>query len=142
MLRGRALGERNGDGLGFFGPITLAGDLKVTVETSTSFETLIGEADGSFGLVKEGGETLLLYGPNTFTGPTVINAGIIRYQGGVASMAGTGANITVNRGGVAERRRRQTYRLARESTRRPKACSPATPAASTRTTWTSRTTRT
>ena len=96
----------NGSGLSFSNsftfthPITVAGD--PTFDTPTGITvTMAGViADGAQpgDVVKAGGGSLVLAAANTYTGGTVVNAGILQLGAG-GSLAPTGA-LTVNAGGT------------------------------------------
>ncbi|MEI7902499.1 MAG: autotransporter-associated beta strand repeat-containing protein, partial [bacterium] len=58
--------------------------------------TYSGNISGTGSLVKNGAGTLILSGTDIYSGPTVINAGILQYDAAAAIAAGTGRNITVN----------------------------------------------
>ncbi len=78
------------------GGVTLgSGTLTTGNSTTTSYSGVIS---GSGGLTKQGTSRILLYGANTYTGPTTINAGIIRI--GADERLSDSTDITVASGAV------------------------------------------
>ena len=82
------------------GAVTLGSGALTTAPTSGTF-TLSGNISGTGGsLIKAGLGTEVLAGTNTYDTGTTINAGILQFNS-AAAIAGTGANVLVNVGGVA-----------------------------------------
>jgi len=82
----------NGSSLGF-GAVTLSGN--ATFNTASAAMTL-GSISGAYGITKTGAATLILGGTSTYTGPTTINAGIVRL--GSPSGVGPQSAVTVGQG--------------------------------------------
>jgi autotransporter-associated beta strand protein len=96
-----------GNGTGAANSIAFTGGAPTTLTlagTSTAANTLapiIGDgAGGATSLVKNGTGRWVLTGANTYTGGTTINAGTLQFNS-AGAIGGTGANVTVNSGGVA-----------------------------------------
>jgi autotransporter-associated beta strand protein len=83
VMRGAlGLGDAANSGL-----LTLSGNAALdgaTTLTVASAVTLSGVMSGSYGLTKAGTEELTLSGVNTFSGPTNVEAGVLRLSGGNA----------------------------------------------------------
>ncbi len=99
----------NGDAVRFgdlgvtFSPViaTLVQPSAITVEGTNNYQfTGSGSIDGATGLTKEGTGTLVIGNANTFTGPVVVNDGVLQY--GIAGALGAGAGYVyaTNHGSV------------------------------------------
>ena len=76
------------------GTLNLAGTTPtVTVGSSSSLTFATGVLGGSQGLTTSGAGTLLLYGPNTYSGNTVISTGTLRL-GNATGLGATGSGNT------------------------------------------------
>ena len=68
---------------------------------SSEPQTLSGVLSGEGTLSKEGAATLTLAAANTYVGPTIVNAGILKIQN-ASALGTTAAGTTVNAGGTLE----------------------------------------
>ena len=73
------------------------GALHTNASDSATFAGTIGNAAGPAGLIKRGAGTLILTGPNTYTGSTTISNGVLQIGDGVSTTAGIGAGPITNR---------------------------------------------
>lgn len=78
-LNGTTLSGGNSFSTVFSGPVTLTGISTISLGTTGGFE-IKGNVSGSGGLMTIGTTTWQLSGTNTYTGPTLINAGVIKYN--------------------------------------------------------------
>lgn len=90
----------------FTGTATLTGTRTFTVNTSpvaggtgVSFNGVIGDGGGGFGINKAGPGTLVLAAANTYSGDTTITAGTLLANNTTGSATGTG-NVNVQSGGT------------------------------------------
>jgi len=74
-------------------PLCLLGELTVA---SDGRLLVSGPIDGQHGLVKSGTGTLVLSGENSYTGPTVVESGVLRVEGLLAPQS----EVSVQAGGV------------------------------------------
>lgn len=80
------------------GPITLTGNTTINMGTTGGFE-ITGNISGPGGLTTIGTTQWTMTGSNTYTGPTVIKAGSIRYQASTAVPPGP---LVIENGGKAD----------------------------------------
>jgi autotransporter-associated beta strand protein len=84
-------------------PLVLASDTDVTVDGAIDTLTLSGGISGSGMLSKEGGGTLVISAPNSFTGNTAVDGGKLRFQISTGSPSvASGAFVTVAPGATLE----------------------------------------
>ena len=77
------------------------GGVNFTVGTGSTLN-VTGEfsaVGGNTGLIKQGLGTMILSGPNTYTGPTVVNAGILALNSAFGTLS-AGSPVTINSGGT------------------------------------------
>ena len=88
-------------GSGTIGNVSAAGTSKLALNgaATTTFSGNIQNTTGTISLTKGGSGTQVLTGTNTYSGTTTINAGVLQF-GGVASIGGSGASVTVNSAGA------------------------------------------
>ena len=93
------------------GPVTLtssvntADTLSVTGAGNVSFSSAISNGSGSgasLGLTMSGSGTLTLSISNTYTGPTIVNSGILILAHNTATIATNSAGLTINGGGTVQ----------------------------------------
>lgn len=84
------------------GAVTLGANVEATVGgNATTALTVAGPISGTGkSLTKLGSGTLILSGSNSYDGGTIINGGVLQFTNADA-IGGSGANLTVNTGGVA-----------------------------------------
>jgi fibronectin-binding autotransporter adhesin len=86
----------------------VAGGTGITYDTNGNSITLSGVLKGTGGLNKSGAGSLILTGPNTYSGPTTINAGTVEVgNGGTSGSVGTGA-VVINAGSTLAFKRTDT----------------------------------
>ena len=77
-------------------PVTLTGMRQITVNSNIlNIDGVISDGGNAYGLTKVGNGTLALTGANTYTGPTVVNAGLL-----TVSTVATGAGAYTNADGA------------------------------------------
>jgi fibronectin-binding autotransporter adhesin len=95
----RIAGGNNGT---FNGNITLLGDAGLNSQDAGAVMTIAGVIQGGFGIWKQNAGLLALTNANTYSGPTIINAGTLRLgSGGTTGSLATSSPITIVGGTLA-----------------------------------------
>lgn len=91
------LGDTTNSGvLNFTGAGTLTGNTQITNATYVSMSGAIGESGGARSLTKAGVGTLVLDGANSFTGGTIVSAGVLEL--GASERLANSGNVTISSG--------------------------------------------
>ena len=91
------LGDATNSGvLNFTGASTLTGNTQITNATYVSMSGAIGESGGARSLTKAGAGTLVLDGANSFTGGTIVSAGVLEL--GASERLANSGNVTISSG--------------------------------------------
>ena len=72
------------------------GALHTETSDTATYSGVIANGAGPAGLIKNGAGTLVLMGENTYTGPTVINNGVLRISDGFSDVGSLGAGPVTN----------------------------------------------
>ncbi|NCX98061.1 MAG: hypothetical protein EBX35_05695, partial [Planctomycetia bacterium] len=92
-----AFGDGSTGLLTFSGNVTLSGTRALVTNVGTTFSGIVSGT--GFGITKQGTSTLTLSGANTFTGPTVVDAGNLTVSGAAGAIASS-SGIAINQGGT------------------------------------------
>lgn len=76
------------------------GALHTSATDTATFAGTIGNAAGPAGLIKRGAGTLILLGNNTYTGPTLINEGVLQIGDGFTDSGAIGTGPVTNNGAL------------------------------------------